>query len=144
MKLMQQKEVITSSNKTVQYKIAKLKLTRNAKTKPKLARRQRRLTKVNFEIDCVTKVYYYFESCELINIKFLIIYLFTEPEANIREMVIQPITIKDRQTNTRVLNALNKNHKDDIFLGNKSKKIDTAKVNYTLNKSYFKIAIIIK
>ena len=50
-------------------------------------------------------------------------------------MVIQPITIKDRQTNTRVLNALNKNHKDDIFLCNKWKKTDTAKVNYTLSKN---------
>ena len=78
----------------------------------------------------------YFASCGLINIKFVIIYLFTEPEANIREIVIQPITIKDRQNNTRVLNALSKNHKDDIFLGNKSKKIDTAKVNYTANNNY--------
>ena len=57
-------------------------------------------------------------------------FIFTEPEVHIGEMVIQPTTIKDRQTNTRVLNALNKNHKDDIFLGNKLKKTDYIKVNY--------------
>ena len=64
----------------------------------------------------------------------VIVYLFTEPEAKIKEMVSQPITIKDRQTNTRVLNALNKNHKDDIFKDTKLKKIDTAKVNFTFSK----------
>lgn len=45
------------------------------------------------------------------------------------EMVIRPKTIKDIQSNTRLLNALNKNHKDDIFVGKKSKHIGTEKVN---------------
>ena len=46
-------------------------------------------------------------------------------------MVLKPKTIKDIQANTRVLNALNKNHKDDIFMGNKLKKNEIVKViNY--------------
>ena len=56
------------------------------------------------------------------------ILLFLEPEANLGEMVIKPKTIKDVQANTRVLNALNKNHKDDIFLSHKLIQKDSAKV----------------
>ena len=47
-------------------------------------------------------------------------------------MVIKPKTIKDLQANTRVLNALNKNHKDDIFSSNKTKKKEVPKVKYKI------------
>ena len=43
-------------------------------------------------------------------------------------MVIKPKTIKDIQANTRVLNALNKNHKDDMFSVHGKKKNEAQKV----------------
>ena len=59
-------------------------------------------------------------------------------------MVLKPKTIKDLQANTKVLNALNKNHRDDIFSSNKPKKKEVIKVRYTfcspiiisINQSY--------
>ena len=45
-------------------------------------------------------------------------------------MVIKPKTIKDIQANTRVLNALNKNHKDDMFSVHGKKKNEVQKVLY--------------
>ena len=49
-------------------------------------------------------------------------------KVNLKEMVIKPKTIKDIQANTRVLNALNKNHKDDMFSVHGKKKNEAHKV----------------
>ena len=67
--------------------------------------------------------------------KSFLIYLDSFEEVNLKDMVIKPKTIKDLQANTRVLNALNKNHKDDIFSSNKTKKKEVPKVWYMLTLS---------
>ena len=58
------------------------------------------------------------------------IHLDSSSKVNLNEMVIKPKTIKDIQANTRVLNALNKNHKDDMFSVHGKKTNEAQKVRY--------------
>ena len=47
---------------------------------------------------------------------------------NMKNIVVKPKTIKDIQSNTRVLQAFNRNHKDDIFMNSKARKRKIVKV----------------
>ena len=58
---------------------------------------------------------------------------------NIKNIVVKPKTIKDIQSNTRLLQAFNSNHKDDIFMNSKARKRKIVKVIMcSLNGSWLK------
>ena len=56
-----------------------------------------------------------------------------------KNIVVKPKTIKDIQSNTRVLQAFNRNHKDDIFMNSKARNRKIVKViTCSLNGSWLK------
>ena len=56
-----------------------------------------------------------------------------------KNIVVKPKTIKDIQSNTRVLQAFNRNHKDDIFMNSKARNRKIVKViKCSLNGSWMK------
>ena len=58
---------------------------------------------------------------------------------NMKNIVVKPKTIKDIQSNTRVLQAFNRNHKDDIFMNSKARNRKIVKViKCSLNGSWMK------
>ena len=56
-----------------------------------------------------------------------------------KNIVVKPKTIKDIQSNTRVLQAFNRNHKDDIFMNSKARNRKIVKViTCPINGSWLK------